>query len=143
MPRKPASAIAVVPTGVRRLRPPADLAADSPERKLFIDLVASLPASHFRESDEPLLSAYVRAVCRERTAAGELAAGGYVTTDGKTSPWMRVLKDATRDMTVISRLLRLNPVGRLQSSSSEPDQISSYYERMSLLESRSDDEPNN
>ena len=131
MPRKPASDIAVPTGAVRRLRPPADLAADSPERKLFIDLVASLPASHFRESDEPLLSAYVRAVCRERTASGELAAGGYVTADGKTSPWLRVLKDATRDMTVISRLLRLNPVGRLQSAQAEPDQIS-YYERLAL-----------
>ena len=131
MPRRPAADIAD-PTGARtRLRPPADLTADSPERKLFVDIVASLPASHFRDSDEPLLSAYVRAVCRERTAAGELAVGGYVTSDGKTNPMKSVLKAATRDMTVISRLLRLNPVGRLQSAQSEPDQIS-YFERAEL-----------
>jgi phage terminase small subunit len=139
MPRRSAADAGLPVSATPRLRPPADLAAGSPERKLFVDIVASLPASHFRESDEALLSAFVRAVCRERKAADKLAADGYVTSDGKLSQWNRILKDATRDMTVISRLLRLNPVARL-ASSSEPEKIS-YYERLSL-EQRDEPEPN-
>jgi phage terminase small subunit len=102
-------------------------------------IVLACRADHFQAQDLPLLCAYCRAVVREQTASGELAASGFIVADGKLSPWSRVLKDATRDMTVISRLLRLNPVGR-QSSPSETE-VTSYYEKMSLEGRRNDDGP--
>jgi len=85
----------------------------------------------FPARDLPLMSVYYRVVNRERTAAGELATGGYVTAHGKSSPWARHLKDATLDLTVMSRLLRLNPVVR--PSSAEP---ASYYERTAMEAAR-------
>jgi hypothetical protein len=108
-----AAADSDVPTNATasgRLRPPADLGNGPEKRETFIALILASRADHFRESDLPLLSAYCRAIVREQTAAGELAAGGFVTSEGKSSPWAQVLKDAVRDMTVLSRLLRLNPV---------------------------------
>ncbi len=84
-----------------------------------------------------MLSAFCRAACLERTASAELAAAGYVI-DGRPSGWLNILAQATRSLTVVSRLLRLNPVGRLQSSQAEPDAPVSYYERQ-RLEGRNDE----
>jgi phage terminase small subunit len=135
MPRKSAADIAI-PTGATpRLRPPDDLAAGSPERALFVDLVSSVAASHFRDCDAVLLAAYCRALCLEQTASSELAASGFVI-DGKPSGWLPILAQATRSVTVLSSKLKLNPLSRL-SSSSEPDQIS-YYEKMALQDHRDD-----
>ena len=52
---------------LERLAPPADLSEDG--RKLFLDLVLANEPTHFRASDLPLVSAYVRAVLQERTAS--------------------------------------------------------------------------
>ena len=139
MPRTSAAS-AAIPTGATpRLRPPPDLAADSPERKLFVDLVASCPADHFRQSDLPVLCIFVRACVMAETASGELNASGCVSGDGKVSPWASILKDAQRTVSVYSRLLKLNPVAR---QSSQPEEPISYYEKMRLLEAMKRDEPN-
>jgi phage terminase small subunit len=136
MPRNSAAS-AAIPTGTTaRLRPPPDLTG--PEKEIFLAAVLACRPDHFQDSDAPLLAAYCRAVVLEKVASGELNASGYVV-DGKPSAWLNVLTAATRSMTVISRLLRLNPVARL-ASSSEPEAVS-YYERMSL-EARRDPEPN-
>jgi hypothetical protein len=119
-----------------RLVPPSDL--DQPERELFLTLVLAVPPSHFTVADEPLLSAFVRACVLEKTAAGELSAAGYVI-GGKPNGWLSVWKEATRTMTVLSRLLRLNPIAR-PPVGQEPSP-SSYYERISL-EARDEPEPN-
>jgi hypothetical protein len=137
MPRTAASS-AGVPTGARtRLHPPDDLTG--PEREVFLSVVLACRADHFQEQERDLLCIYVRAVVREKVASGEIAAGGYVTSDGKPSVYHGILKNAVRDVTVTSRLLRLNPVARAQSSAAEPEKVS-YYERMSLEARR--DEPN-
>jgi hypothetical protein len=62
-----------LPGTAERLRPPSKL--DAPERKIFVDLVASSKAEHFRSSDTPLLAAYCRAIVLERRSAAALAAG--------------------------------------------------------------------
>jgi len=82
MPRRSAADISV--------RPPADLAADSPERKLFVDFVVSVPANHFRDCEAPFLAAYCRAVRLEQIASSELAACGFVI-DGRPSGWLNIL----------------------------------------------------
>jgi hypothetical protein len=92
------------------LTPPADLGG--PERQVFLSVVLAMPASHFHPGDIHLVVAYAGAVVRERVASGELAAAGYVTGDGKPSAWCSVLKDAIRDITTTSRLLRLAPLCR-------------------------------
>jgi hypothetical protein len=56
----------------------------------------------------------------EQTASGELAVSGYVTADGKVSPWASILKDAQRTVSVYSRLLKLNPVARQSSQPEDP-----------------------
>jgi hypothetical protein len=56
-----------------RLRPPPEL--DAPERKIFVDLISSSKAEHFRSSDTPLLAAYCRAIVLERRSAAALNAG--------------------------------------------------------------------
>jgi phage terminase small subunit len=141
MPRQSAASAAVpIHAGTRRLRPPDDFAAGSPERKLFVDLVASVPASHFRDSDLPVLCAYVRAVCLERTASAELQASGYLV-DNKPSGWFSILAQSARSVTVLSSKLRLNPLSRA-APSLEPEQPISYYERQRMIEGRRDDEPN-
>ena len=137
MPRQSAEATAFSSgsTAVSRVRPPADLTG--PEREVFLAVVLACRADHFQASDLPLLTAYCRAVVLEKVASSELAAAGYVDA-GKPSAWLPVLAQATRSLTVISRLLRLNPVAR-QAAKSEPEAVS-YYERQSLtLEGRRDD----
>ena len=84
---------------------------------MFVDLVSSVAASHFRDCDAVLLAAYCRAVCLKQTASSELAAAGHVI-DGKPSGWLNVLAQATRSVTVLSSKLKLNPLSR-QASSSE------------------------
>jgi hypothetical protein len=105
VPRKSSVAVAFSATTSARLQPPSDLA--EPEKTLFVDLVLACRADHFQPSDTP---AYCRAVVLEQTAAGELAAGGFITAEGKASPWVKILQQATRSMTTLSRMLRLSPM---------------------------------
>ena len=139
MPRRSAAASELSTIAVERLRPPPDLTG--PERDEFLRLVLSCSPSHFEASDLPLLSAYCRAVTLEKVASGELAACGHVSGD-KPSPWLAVLAQATRSMTVISRLLRLNPVARQSLASADDRQAAatSYYERMTLEAKRDETE---
>jgi hypothetical protein len=89
MPRKSAASLHF-PDIVRteRLSPPADLNAS--EREVFLNVVATTAADHFRPSDLPLLSAYARAVVREREASEHLATQGVVSIDNKLSAWAAV-----------------------------------------------------
>jgi phage terminase small subunit len=134
MPRKSSASLAFSTSTTARLKPPDDLTG--PEREVFLALVLACRADHFQPSDAPLLTAYCRAVCLERTASSELAAAGYVTDDGKPSGWLPILQAATRTMSTYSRMLRLNPAGRqtVPSQSSEDKQALpvSYYDRMEL-----------
>ena len=137
MPRTPAAAAGFSTGTASRLRPPDDLAG--PEKEVFLALVLACKADHFQLQDLPLLAAYCRAVCLERVASSELAAAGYVI-DGRPSGWLNILAQATRSMSVISRLLRLNPVARQAARSSEVESVS-YYERMSLEANHGEREP--
>ena len=72
MPRRSAASLHFpAVTRVERLQAPPDLSQD--ERALFVGIVATNPADHFRASDLPLLCSYVRAILLEREAAAHLA----------------------------------------------------------------------
>jgi hypothetical protein len=98
------------------------------ERQIFLDLVASAKAEHFRASDLPLLSAYCRAIALERRSAQELAAGD----DKALARWERAVKA----MVALSMRLRLSPQSRAPNNPSrpggKPERPLSVYERMSL-----------
>ena len=145
MPRKSSADVALagtIPTPIARLKPPADL-PEGPERDLFLELVLSVRPDHFSPEDAVLLAAYSRACVLERVAAAELAAAGYVDAEGRPSGWHTILTQATRAMTTLSRILRLNPQSR--EPLAQQRQVTSYYERMSLEGSKRDEaepEPN-
>ena len=85
-----------------RLQPPADLGAE--ETALFRQLVASCPSDHFVESDQPLLTAYVIAICLSRRAAAKLAEDPSLAT-----VWER----STRMLATLATRLRLAPQARV------------------------------
>jgi phage terminase small subunit len=131
MPRKSAASLRF-PDIVRteRLSPPADL--DASERQIFLDIVGTTAADHFRPSDAALLSAYCRAVVREREASERLAQG-VVTVDNRLSSWVTVQASALKQMLSLARLLKLTPLAR-RSNPSRPGkpQRLSYYDTMAL-----------
>ena len=131
MPRKSAASLRF-PDIVRteRLSPPADL--DASERQIFLDIVGTVAADHFRPSDLPLLSTYVRAIVREREASEQLAQG-VVSIDNKLSSWVTVQAQALKQMMSLARMLKLTPLARRSNPSrpGKPQQLS-YYDQMRL-----------
>ena len=131
MPRKSAASLHF-PDIVRteRLSPPADL--DASEREIFLDVVGTTAADHFRPSDVVLLSAYCRAVVREREASERLAQG-VVSIDNKLSAWAAVQASALKQVLSLARLLKLTPLARRSNPSrAGKSQPMSYYDRMAL-----------
>jgi hypothetical protein len=129
MPRQSVAAIGFpsVNGAPPRLTPPPDLGPD--EREIFIDLVAANKPEHFRASDLPLLSAYVRAVSLERRSAAELADGD----DEALARW----NGAVKALLGLSQRLRLSPQSRQPNNPTrpgggKPERPLSVYERMAL-----------
>jgi hypothetical protein len=115
VPRRSAASLTVIHPRVNgrvpRLSPPSTLG--TAERRLFIALVGSCPAAHFRESDQPLLCQYVMACVAAEHASSKLAeTGGPVGGDGEINPWFKVHERAVRMMSVLAMRLRLTPSSR-------------------------------
>lgn len=139
MPRQPAANKAFTATPVARpmLRPPPDL--DQLEREEFASIILGVPANHFIPADTPLIAHLARHIVLARVAFGEMKAAGHVA-DGKVSPWLTILQHAAKEMRATARMLLLSPASYREQP--KPEEIGvSYYERMSLLEARPDDEP--
>ena len=134
MPRRSAASLHF-PTinGAQRLQPPPGL--DEATQKIFVSLVASCPADHFRPGDLPLLLAYCGTVLTEREATEHLAKDGRVI-DGRPSPWINIQTQAIKSMAMLARALKLSPQARRPTPSrpGKPQQLS-YYEKMQLEES--------
>jgi phage terminase small subunit len=109
----------------RRLRPPETL--PDAARRAFIDLVASLPASHFRASDASLLCTYAELCALRERAAFELERCA-VTPDGKPSPWLTIYMQSVKSITALAPKLRLGPQSRQKVSKREPAPVN-YYDR--------------
>jgi phage terminase small subunit len=133
MPRKSAAALRF-PDIVRteRLSPHADL--NDVERAVFVGIVSTTAADHFRPSDGLLLSAYCRAVVREREASEHLATQGVVSVDNKLSSWVTVQTQALKQMMSLARMLKLTPLARRSNPSrpGKPQPPMSYYDQMAL-----------
>jgi phage terminase small subunit len=95
-----------------RLKPPSSLS--EPERKVFVDLVASVVPEHFVQCDLPLVCAYCRAIVLEQRAAAQLR---KTPTDSK---WLAVWEKAQRAMVALSLRLRLSPQARVRNAKPEP-----------------------
>jgi hypothetical protein len=81
-----------------RLTPPSFLSAD--EVALFTEVVAACDASHFRDSDLPLLISFVQATLMSRDSAHD---------PSKIMVWEK----ATRMQATLATRLRLSPQSRL------------------------------
>lgn len=117
MPRRSSAALTTVqiqPIGQAVLRPREGMPDDV--RAVFRDLVASVPASHFRASDADLVEQFAQSIALARQAYAELDANGPVV-GGKASPWVVVLEKAHRSSVALSARLRLAPQSRTEAKS--------------------------
>ena len=96
--------------GTRRLRPPASLS--EPQKRAFLDLVVSCPATQFEPQDVPLLVRWCELCVMAKAANVELQASGLLAPDGKPSPWLRVHLECTRAISNLALRLRLGPQSR-------------------------------
>lgn len=131
--RRPFSSVEI--TGyagaTRRLSPPECLG--DLQRAVFIDLVASCPASQFRKADVGLLARYSELAVMAEQAAFELQQGGMVTDKGRVSPWFTIHNAATRELRMLSQRLHIGPRSRtLKVAKTQAASTMSYYEKMAL-----------
>jgi phage terminase small subunit len=125
MPRKSSAELAIVkPERTDRLRPRSGL---PPEVKLiWSELVTSMPHSHFRVTDAPLIEQYAQAIALARQAYAHLNEEGSVV-GGRANPWLVVLEKAHRSSVALSMRLRLSPQSRMDRKAvKDPGQVSAY-----------------
>jgi phage terminase small subunit len=140
MPRPSQSALGFPATQPERIRAPDDLS--SAEKSLFISIVAGCPARHFRVTDAPLVTSFVRAVLAEKEAADHLESEGKVV-DGKVNAWFSILMQAQKQVLAMARALRLSPLSRTPlhqgTLGKKEDRPLSYYDEMRLRDVEEDD----
>jgi phage terminase small subunit len=117
-----------------RIRPPDSLS--ELEKKVFRDLVSACPADQFRRSDIGLLARWSELSVMAQEAAFEMSTHGRVTPDGKTSPWLSVYMQATKQLNGLALRLRLGPQSRANKAPKTLPQEPSYYD---LMEDDDDD----
>jgi hypothetical protein len=103
--------LAIIPfePDVSPVSPPSNLKAN--ERKLFCEIVASVPAYHFSVSDQYLLASFVRV-----TLVVDHAAKNLSKASDKTRPArMKVLDQAIKMQALLASKLRLTPQARVDS----------------------------
>jgi hypothetical protein len=137
--RKPFATYDVQPFGEwERLKPPAGLG--ELEKKAFFDLISSVPSGQFQQSDLPLICRWAELTVLAEQAAGELAAAGPVTADGRVSPWFSVHERATKSLVALALRLRLGPQSRANKAPKVLVGELSYYDRMRLEQDDDDND---
>ena len=118
MPRKSSASLGVVPLDGRRRRSRLAPSEQAPAevKELFLEIVRSVPAEHFKDIDAHLIEQYAQAIGLARRATSELAARGPVI-EGRASPWLVVLEKAHRSSVALAARLRLAPQSRADSRS--------------------------
>jgi hypothetical protein len=142
MPRRSASALAVVPIDSKQSRPKLAPSPGAPEdvRTIFAEILASAPAAHFKVGDAPLVEAYAQAISLARQSALEIATNGPVI-GGRPSPWVHCQEKAMRAIAALSMRLRLSPQHRADSRSAgrkADDATRSIYDIMRETEGDDD-----
>jgi len=102
--RRSANELGVIPLAPMRQRIQAPRNVSATERRMFNELVASVHAEHFVQSDWPLLTAYVQCTLLVRKCSKAS------TTGTKTA---EVLGHAVRAQIMLATKLRLSPQGRI------------------------------
>jgi hypothetical protein len=127
VPRRSAAELAMSPLPSRstRLRPPPTLSPAA--RTIFGSIVTDEPASHFKISDLPLLTAYCEASALAERAARELQ------RDDVEPVWLTRWEKANRVLSAHSLRLRLAPQSRAPNTPKRPERVS-YYDQMDLEE---------
>jgi hypothetical protein len=120
----------------RRLRPPARLKGRA--RAIFVHVVSTASATHFKSLDQELLERYSEAQALAEMAAGKLFGdggdAGPVDATGKLSAWFQVHTVASRTANSLASRLRLTVSARSPKTvKTEPSQ-QSYYDVMQLTE---------
>ncbi len=114
-----------LPSRSTRLKPPATLSPAA--RTIFVSIVTDEPASHFKISDLPLLTAYCEASALAARAAHELQ------RDDVETVWLTRWEKANRVLSAHSLRLRLAPQSRVPNTPKRPERVS-YYDQMDLLD---------
>jgi hypothetical protein len=121
-----------LPSRSTRLKPPASLSLAA--RTIFVSIVTDEPASHFKISDLPLLTAYFEASALAARAAHELQ------RDDVEAVWLTRWEKANRVLSAHS--LRLRPSAAIAGAHTpkRPERVS-YYDQMDLLDEEGADAP--
>jgi phage terminase small subunit len=102
------------------------------EKKVFVALVAAVPATQFMAADLSLICRWCEWTVAAERAAAHIAAEGEVTNDGKLSPWVAIREKATKALTGLALRLRLGPQSRAFKAPKRTVTSLSYYDRQSL-----------
>jgi hypothetical protein len=113
MPKKSGAALSVVPLRVPRLRPTADLT--DAQRGVWLEIVNSLPAEHFRRVDAHLLRSFVECTVHLRAAETSLRLG--VVHRGQVNPALIVYERIARLQVSLARSLRIATSSRVDKVS--------------------------
>lgn len=119
-----------------RISPPASLGDE--EKRVFVDLVLSLPRDHFAPSDVEMITAWCEAVVLRRRTYQLLLTVGETDADGKATGAFNAYQQATKSQASLARALRLSPQSRRQEPPKRAVKPISYFERMELEGVRDD-----
>jgi hypothetical protein len=95
MPRQSAASLAALRVTGKPARLQPREGVPAAVKAIFRDLVASVPAEHFRPADGHLVEQYAQAIALARQAYAELEASGPVV-NGRASPWIAPLLPVPR-----------------------------------------------
>jgi hypothetical protein len=113
-----------------RLAPPATLG--EAERRAFVDLVCSVPATQFAACDLPLLCAWAETVALRERMATRMSVEGELDDKGRPSGAFTIHKEATKTLNALALRLRVSPQARMQKAPKREVRSVSYYERLDL-----------
>jgi phage terminase small subunit len=132
MPRQSAASLATLKVAGKPARLQPREGVPAAVKAIFRDLVASVPAEHFRPADGHLIEQYAQAIALARQAYAELEASGPVV-NGRASPWIIVLEKAHRSSVALAARLRLSPQHRTDPKTAGRNQTTaSAYQLMEL-----------
>lgn len=111
MSRQSAAALAIVPPSTKsEVLAPRGLTTE--QRRIWREVVASMPANHFRHSDEPQLRTFVEITSLLREATQNLGAT-TVSARGKLSHWFAVFDRCVRLQGQVASALRISASSRV------------------------------
>jgi hypothetical protein len=81
-------------------------------RKIFTDVVRTMPPEHFRDCDVPILMRFVEAIAMCERAGREMEVTGGPVVDGVVNTWFGVYQKSAWTVSIIATRLRMTPHAR-------------------------------